>query len=307
MAAEKPLLCKRCGAKAVSGGESLLCAIHFCEMVEKKVRAHIADQNLILDNEHIAVALSGGKDSTVLLYILSKILPEFEGVKLTAITVDEGIPNYREETLAYAQEIANFLNIEHRIISFKETFGGPLPSLLKKRNVSACTLCGVLRRKILEQETFSMSVPKLATGHSLDDEAETAMMNILTANIDAIINTASPNSGKESLRIKPLSVLNEYEIALYGILKGIFREFPECPYAGPSLRAEVRQMFLNMESTYPNITGQFANNYNSLLSSIANVEKPSDKSKKECNICGGPTSGDICRACILVDPKNDFC
>jgi len=303
MAAEKPLLCKTCGANAVSGGENPLCAIHFCEMVEKKVRSHIADKNLILDNEHIVVALSGGKDSTVLLYILSKIIPEFEGVKLTAITVDEGIPDYREETLAYAQELAAFLNIGHRIVSFRETFGEPLPGLLEKRNVSACTLCGVLRRKILEQETFSMNVPKLATGHSLDDEAETAMMNILTANIDAIINAASPNSSKESLRIKPLSVLNEYEIALYGILKGIFREFPECPYAGPSLRAEVRQMFLSMETKYPKITGKFANNYNSLLSSIANVEKPSGKSKKECNICGGPTSGNICRACILVGTK----
>jgi uncharacterized protein (TIGR00269 family) len=303
MAAETPLLCKTCGANAVSGGENPLCAIHFCEMVEKKVRSHIADKNLILDNEHIVVALSGGKDSTVLLYILSKIIPEFEGVKLTAITVDEGIPDYREETLAYAQELAAFLNIGHRIVSFRETFGEPLPGLLEKRNVSACTLCGVLRRKILEQETFSMNVPKLATGHSLDDEAETAMMNILTANIDAIINAASPNSSKESLRIKPLSVLNEYEIALYGILKGIFREFPECPYAGPSLRAEVRQMFLSMETKYPKITGKFANNYNSLLSSIANVENPSGKSKKECNICGGPTSGDICRACILIDAK----
>jgi uncharacterized protein (TIGR00269 family) len=303
MAAETPLLCKTCGANAVSGGENPLCAIHFCEMVEKKVRSHIADKNLILDNEHIVVALSGGKDSTVLLYILSKIIPEFEGVKLTAITVDEGIPDYREETLAYAQELAAFLNIGHRIVSFRETFGEPLPGLLEKRNVSACTLCGVLRRKILEQETFSMNVPKLATGHSLDDEAETAMMNILTANIDAIINAASPNSSKESLRIKPLSVLNEYEIALYGILKGIFREFPECPYAGPSLRAEVRQMFLSMETKYPKITGKFANNYNSLLSSIANVEKPSGKSKKECNICGGPTSGNICRACILVGTK----
>ncbi|ADE36459.1 ATP-binding protein [Methanohalophilus mahii] len=255
MVAETPLLCKICGANAVSGRGNFLCEIHFCEMVEKKVRAHIEDQNLILNNEHIAVALSGGKDSSVLLYILAKILPEFEGVKLTAITVDEGIPNYREETLTYAQELATFLNIEHRIVSFRENFGAPLPDLLKKRNVSACTLCGVLRRKILEQETFSMDVPKLATGHSLDDEAETAMMNILTANIDAIINTASPNSGKESLRIKPLSVLNEHEIALYGILKGIFHEFPECPYAGPSLRAEVRQIFLDLETKYPKITG----------------------------------------------------
>ncbi|OYT27631.1 MAG: hypothetical protein B6U95_05830 [Thermofilum sp. ex4484_82] len=70
----------------------------------------------------IAVGVSGGKDSVALLYILSKIERRFPRSELIAITIDEGIKGYREESLRIARKVAKDLDVEHVVFSFKDKF-----------------------------------------------------------------------------------------------------------------------------------------------------------------------------------------
>ena len=91
--------------------------------------------------DRIAVALSGGKDSTALLLLLHRLLIPGEGVGLVAITIDEGISGYREETMQSAEQLTRRLGIEHHTLSFSALFGYPLDAFLpagrEKRAVSA--------------------------------------------------------------------------------------------------------------------------------------------------------------------------
>ncbi len=59
---------------------------------------------MIVPGDRVAVALSGGKDSTALLLLLSRLLSQWADVRLVALTIDEGISGYREETIHSAEE-----------------------------------------------------------------------------------------------------------------------------------------------------------------------------------------------------------
>ncbi len=73
---------------------------------------------MIIPGDRVAVALSGGKDSTALLLVIVSLLPAWQDVKFIAITIDEGITGYREATIEAAEQLTCRLGIEHHCISF---------------------------------------------------------------------------------------------------------------------------------------------------------------------------------------------
>ena len=74
-------------------------------------------------NDHVAIAVSGGKDSLTLLEILAKMERNYPRATLAAVTVDEGIHGYRDEAMEIASETCKRLNIPHHTVSFKNLFG----------------------------------------------------------------------------------------------------------------------------------------------------------------------------------------
>src|SRR3989338_7326867 len=96
--------CKTCLEKPViklPNSNVSLCKKCYLDYFEKKVKKTITDYNLINKNDHIVVACSGGKDSTVLLYLIKKILKERKDIKITVLAIDEGIHNYRDKSLEF--------------------------------------------------------------------------------------------------------------------------------------------------------------------------------------------------------------
>ena len=103
--------CSKCGHTAVifiRYNGRYLCLQHFIEFLERRVKKEIRKQGL--PKGHIAVALSGGKDSIVTCYLLNKILHKENGHSLTAISIDEGLNGYRKETIKIAKK-ANYNTI----------------------------------------------------------------------------------------------------------------------------------------------------------------------------------------------------
>ena len=121
--------------------------------------------------DHIAVAVSGGKDSLTMLMILKKLSAKFTQTKITAVTVDEGIAGYREEAVDLAKEYCDKLDVDHEIVSFKELYGDGLDDFLKGKTerMTACSYCGVFRRKAINIGAKRVGATKIATAHNLDD------------------------------------------------------------------------------------------------------------------------------------------
>jgi len=273
-----------------------LCKNHFIEDVERKIKKNIRKNFPLGKNESIAVALSGGKDSTVTLYILSKIFSERRDIEISAITVDEGIEGYRKNTIKKARRFTERLNIEHNIVSFKDAYGITLDDIVAKEPEQApCTFCGVLRRQMLNSAARDMGVQRVATGHNLDDESQSIFMNYLRGDTERLMRTSI---GKACFipRMKPLQDIPEREVALYAIVNGIEMDMSECPYAGLALRSEIREMLNDFEVKHPGTKYSIIRGFDKLSGGIKTV----DVDLSECEICKEPCSGVICKTCNLL-------
>jgi uncharacterized protein (TIGR00269 family) len=291
--------CQRCSKTAViyqKYSSAHFCRMHFIEDVERKIKRDIRKFKMVQKGDRIAVALSGGKDSIVLLYVLNKIFHDRKDLELSAITIDEGIVGYRKKTLEHAVKLTCDLGIPHTIMSFGEGFGVTLDELTKKKEHAACTLCGVLRKNLLNKAAREQGADKLATGHNLDDESQTILMNYLRGDIDRL-KRMLPNVKQPGLvmRIKPLRSIPEKEVALYGFLNDLPVSMDECPYAGEALRNEIREMLNNYEVKHPGTKYSLLGGYET----IAEALRSPDNQITVCSICGEPGS-EACKTCRLL-------
>jgi len=251
-------------------------------------------------SEKIAVALSGGKDSITLLYVLHKIFQNRPDLEFMAITIDEGIKSYREQTLEHAIKLTNELGIKHTIRSFDEEFGTTMDVLVTKKEYAACTLCGVLRKNILNKAAREVGADKLAIGHNLDDEAQTILMNYMRGDIDRL-KRMLPGTIQPGMvpRIKPLRSIPEKEVALYGFLNDLPLSTDECPYASEALRNEIREMINNYEVKHPGTKYSLLGGFEA----ISQVLHPPETRIMQCEKCGEPGSEMICKTCRLLGRK----
>lgn len=304
-------VCTLCGRNEAVFGRSYsgenLCGRCFCKTVEDRVRKTISRYEMLGPKGRIMVAVSGGKDSVTLLHILSKIEEAFPDVVLCAGTVDEGIREYRDEALKIAEGNCRKLGVEHVVASFKELFGYGLDEiveLIRRRGESGltpCSYCGVLRRKALNMLAREAGVDKLVIAHSLDDEAQTMLLNVVhgdpmrIARSKPVLDVVHP---KFVQRVKPLCMVPEKEVVFYAYLKGIkFQSIP-CPYAQTALRNDIRTMLNRMEHKH---AGTLFTVFNSIEKIRPALEASAEEVKlQDCRLCGEPTVGDLCRACQLL-------
>ena len=292
--------CQRCNKSAViyqKYSNAHLCKLHFIDDVERKIKRDIRKFKMVQKGDRIAVALSGGKDSIVLIHVLHKIFNDRKDLELSTITIDEGIKGYRENTIEHAIKLTGDLGIPHTIRSFEEGFGVTLDELTIRKDHAACTLCGVLRKNLLNKTAREQGADKLAMGHNLDDESQTILMNYLRGDIDRL-KRMLPDAKQPGLvmRIKPLRSIPEKEVALYGFLNDLPVSIDECPYAGQALRNEIREMINNYEVKHP------GTKYSLLGGSetISDALRSPDNQISVCRICGEPGSGTVCKTCRLL-------
>lgn len=300
-------MCKDCKENPVirlTNSNISLCKKCFERYFEKKAFKTIRQFNLIDKKDSIVVAVSGGKDSLSTLNILNKLASTQRDLKLTAILIDEGIKGYRDKTIRTAKEYCKKNKINLKIYSFKEEFGYSLDEMIKKLNEKPCTVCGVLRRQLLNKKARLLKATKLATGHNLDDETQSILMNQFRRNIETSARLG-PITGvlrtKAFIpRIKPLYFLTEKEAMTYAFLKNLNTEFVECPYSSDSYRADVRDWINSFEEKYPGTKHSILTAFLEILPLLKEKYKTIDKIK-HCKICKEPCSQEICTACSFLE------
>jgi uncharacterized protein (TIGR00269 family) len=304
-------LCTLCGRYDAVFGRSYsgenLCGKCFCRTVEDRVRKTISKYEMLGQRDKFMVAVSGGKDSVTLLHIIAKIEKQFPDVYFCVGTIDEGIRDYRDEALRIAERNCQKLGVEHVITSFKKQFGYELDEiveLLRKRKengLTPCSYCGVLRRKALNTLAREAGVDKLVTAHSLDDETQTMLLNVVhgdplrIARMKPVLDVIHP---KFVQRVKPLCMVPEKEVAFYAFLKGIEFQCIDCPYAQTALRNDIRNMLSLMEHKH---AGTLFTVFHSMEKLRPAIEAYVEETKlNDCKLCGDPTVGDVCRACEML-------
>ena len=176
--------CDRCENTVVYSrkysGENF-CSDCFSKSIIHKTTKTISKYNMIESGDIVGVAVSGGKDSLSLLQVMKKISLN-HNFKLKAITVDEGIPGYRDEALKIVEEFCKKLDVEHKVYPYSSLFGTTLEQTLELRDnekISSCSICGILRRRAIDYGATDLGVDVIATGHNLDDMLQTFIINII--------------------------------------------------------------------------------------------------------------------------------
>jgi len=245
-------------------------------------------------NDTVAVGVSGGKDSMVLLHLMKK-LSEKLPIKLVAVTIDEGIDGYRDRSMAKVNEFVKAMDIEHRIFSFENEFDVTIDNLVKNDpSIKSCTYCGVFRRTLLNKAAREVSATKLAVGHNLDDEAQSVLMNVMRGDVTRMARLAK-TSEHFVRRIKPMKNIPEKEIVAYAILNNIPYFDGECPNSFNNARRDVQGMLNEMEQKYPGTKSNIISFYRK-LPTIGTESVP-----VKCTRCGEPAAHEICKACELLE------
>ncbi len=309
--------CTKCGRPAfyfrAYTGERL-CIKHFLESIEENVRRNIGKNKLFTWNDKIMVAASGGKDSSVLLYILHKIEQEFPHTELFALTIDEGVQGYTEQRAEIVRKVIKMAErdaggrIEHYTASFKERYGYTLQEIVERsmkmgKGVSPCTYCGVLRRRLINVMAKELGATKVATGHNLDDEAQTILLNLGRGDIHRLARVG-PKPIRELPgfvpRVKPLRYVPEEEIAVFSYLKGFPFMRSECRYIGTSMRGHLRVSLNRIDRLHPGFKYRIVQTFDQIQPILAE-KSAHDVKVRPCKKCGEPTTGEICRACQLLE------
>ncbi len=302
--------CRKCQAPAtvfLARHKVSLCAEHFLEYVRKTVKKTIKKYRMINPYEKIAVAVSGGKDSAVLLHIIDAIYGET--LELVGLHVDLGInaQDYSRKSLERARNLCQKLNREFVVVDLKKEYQISMDLVKEKEdrlNRPYCAVCGTFKRYLLNRSSLNLGCEKLATGHLLDDEVSVLLMNIINGNIDQLVRAGPRLEGNNSTmitRIKPLYEVSELETTLYTQIKGFGFQDEECPYAVGASTIIYKNLFHNIEENYPGTTIKFLQNYHKVLlqplKTSYQIAQPITLNR--CSKCDGPTTEEICAFCNI--------
>jgi len=294
--------CDHCAHEAVTlirYNGSHLCGEHFMSYVEKRVKREIRKQIDVRPGDTIAVAVSGGKDSMVTLHILDEVFGDRKDISLCAISIDEGIEGYRPPSLDIVREFCRERGIPSYVRSFSE-MGMEMDRIASASGEnSPCTYCGVFRRKLMNDQARIVGARYLATGHNLDDMAQSIMMNFVRGDVERLARLGPHTKIQPGLipRFHPLRLIPEKESLLYAIVSGIPFWDGECPYYKDALRNQYRDVVDRLEDRSPGSKFSILASYDALRPMLEERMPPSGL--HACS-CGEPTLGDRCKACELT-------
>lgn len=173
-----------------------------------RTRAAVDDYKMIKSGDKIAVGVSGGKDSVMLLKVLCELKRFYpEKFDVVAITLDMRFDN-KDGDFSKISQMCKEYGIEYVI---KSTELYEIIFNIRKES-SPCSLCARMRRGILHDTAKELGCNKIALGHHLDDAAETFMMNLLIESRVGCFSPVTYLSRKDITMIRPLIYIREREI-----------------------------------------------------------------------------------------------
>jgi cytoplasmic tRNA 2-thiolation protein 1 len=219
--------------------------------VHETVVAH----KLFRPGERVAIGASGGKDSTVLAAVLSRLNARHHyGLDLFLLSVDEGIAGYRDDSLEAVRKHSETFGMPLTVVSYKQLYGWSMDEVVRAVGTRGnCTYCGVLRRQALDRGAAACRADKVATGHNADDAAETLLLNLLRGDVARLGRTAAAETGAGGPlpRVKPLRCAYEKEVVAYAYFAGLAYFSTECAYAPFAARGLARDFVKDLEAARP--------------------------------------------------------
>lgn len=216
--------------------------------IRKKVVQAIADFEMFVEGDKVMVAVSGGKDSSILLSLLSEIQKKAPyNFTFEAVMLDQGHPGFKPEPFVRW--------VEQQGISFtmltKDTY-----SIVKEKVQDGiyCSLCSRLRRGLLYTHANKCGFTKIALGHHRDDLAETLLMNLFFTGKLSTMPAKFRTDDLSQVVVRPLAYVAESD--LIELSKNWQIPILPCNLCGSQdgmQRKKVKALIRNLEKDIPDI------------------------------------------------------
>jgi tRNA 2-thiocytidine biosynthesis protein TtcA len=216
--------------------------------LESMCRKALFDFELMSNVQKVAVALSGGKDSLSLLYLLKAIsgrgFPEWE---ITAVHVGGAFSCGAGISEGFLKGICRELDIPFLSQESK-----------RQREGLECYSCSRERRGLLFEMAKSVGATTVAFGHHRDDNAQTLLMNLLHKGEFAGMLPKVPMHDYEVTIIRPLIYIAEEEIKEFAKMYRFTRVVCQCPVGQDSMRKQTKDLITELEKKFPNTSGNLS-------------------------------------------------
>jgi len=284
-----------------------LCREHFLEWFVSHTDRVIEKYGMFGHEERILVAVSGGKDSLALWDVLLRLGYQVQGLYIDLGIGDEGYSEQSKEmvkSFAERREGASF-----RIADVKATYGKSVLELaLERPGRKTCSLCGLVKRHIMNREAYEGGFAAVATGHNLDDEAAVLLQNTLRWQTGYLARQAPvlPSTHPHlSRKVKPFVRFYERDTAAYTLSRGIDYIYEECPYSKGATTIFYKELLNQLETRSRGARQQFYLSFLQARESEGLFQGTRAQVElHECAECGQPTSApELCAFCRLWEEK----
>jgi len=269
-----------------------LCKEHFIEYFERKVKKTIEKYKLLKKDEKILVALSGGKDSAVVSYVLKKF-----NYPIQCLHINLGIGEYSDRCEEYARKQCKMIDVPLHVVKIRELVGAGVGEVKISR--PTCSYCGTTKRYITNKFAYDNNFDVVVTGHNLDDEASFILSNVLYWNTQYLAKQGPflPGEGKFVKRVKPLYETPEREIEAYASAVGIDYITDTCPYSKGAITLKYKEIINQLDEIRPGIKIKFVRGF---LKKRYLFEGDVERGEiKECKVCGMPSGVEVCSFCRI--------
>ncbi|CAL9732483.1 cytoplasmic tRNA 2-thiolation protein 1 [Monosporozyma unispora] len=294
-----------------------VCKECFFYVFETEIHNTIVNNNLFQRGEKVAVGASGGKDSTVLCYLMKLLNERYDyGIDIYLLSIDEGIVGYRDDSLATVMRNQKQYGLPLEIFSFRDLYNWTMDEIVAVAGIrNSCTYCGVFRRQALDRGAQKLGINHVVTGHNADDMAETVLMNILrgdVARLEKSTAIVTSSGGSPIKRTKPFKYSYQKEIVLYAHYKKLDYFSTECTYAPEAFRGTARELMKNLEAVRPSCIIDIIRSGENLVlkekeqrfakkPATSSSSKPQFVDGNRCERCNYLSSNKICKACMLLE------
>ena len=202
---------------------------------------------MIQTNDRVAVGVSGGKDSLLLLYAMA-LYRKFCPIPFTlsAVTLTMGLEPF---DLTQVRILCETLDVPYIV---KETDIGRI-IFEERKEKNPCSLCAKMRRGALNELCTEHGFNKIALGHHRDDAIETLLMSLI---FEGRIHTFHPVTYLSRIgitQIRPLVYVPEKQIVHMARVLGLPVVPSPCPANGFTKRQEIKDLLTTLSKTYPNL------------------------------------------------------
>ena len=210
------------------------------------VRRCVEDYNMIEDGDKIAVGVSGGKDSLVLLKLLTALRGYHNKVfEVEAITIDMGLGMDYTGIEALCRELA----VPYTVV--KTEIGSIIFDYRKEKN--PCSMCAKMRRGALNQALLDRGCNKLALGHHYDDAVETFLMSLIYEGRISCFQPVTHLDRTGITQIRPMLYIHEKTVDAFARRMELPVLENRCPVDKHTKREEVKELIFNLVKEYPDL------------------------------------------------------